>query len=59
MGLTKDQSAALRQLVWDLVFVLGAAIFTYGLSLAWRPLGFITGGALLSAGAFFIGYRRN
>jgi hypothetical protein len=59
MDLTKKKTEDLRQLTWDLVFVLGAAVFVYGLSLAWRPLGFIVGGLIISALAFFIGYRRN
>ena len=53
------KSDSMRQLIWDMVFVLGAAVFVYGLSLAWRPLGFMVGGLVISAIAFFIGYRRN
>lgn len=42
----------------DAAVVLGALLFSYGLHLAWRPLGFIVGGAVLAAGAFFIGYQK-
>ena len=41
---------------WDLVFLIGCAVFVYGLSLAWRPLGFIVGGLIVASGAFFKGY---
>jgi hypothetical protein len=47
-----------QRLGLDLVFLVGCAVLLYGLSLAWRPLGFIVGGAALAAIAFFAGYRR-
>jgi hypothetical protein len=40
----------------DLVLVLAFCVFVYGLSLAWRPLGFIVGGLLAGAAAFYFGY---
>lgn len=48
----------LLQLACDGLLLAGLALFVYGLSLAWRPLGFIAGGLVLSAAAFFTGYRR-
>lgn len=56
MGIEKRNTV--RQLVWDLVFVIGALVFVCGLSMAWRPLGFIVGGMIISAIAFLVGYRR-
>jgi hypothetical protein len=47
----------LHKLSFDLVFLAGCAVFVYGLSLAWLPLGFIVGGIVLAAIAFFAGYQ--
>ena len=41
---------------WDLGMLAGAGAFTFGLYLAWHPLGFIAGGLLLGAVCFFSGY---
>lgn len=46
------------ELGFDALLIVGLVVFVYGLSLAWRPLGFIAGGLLLSAFAFLIGYKR-
>jgi hypothetical protein len=35
--------------------LLGAAIFSYGFGLAWRPLGFITAGLSLSVVGVLVG----
>jgi hypothetical protein len=43
--------------VCDAGLVMGFLAFVYGLSLAWRPLGFIVGGAILASCCFLIGYR--
>ncbi len=47
----------LQKLCFDLAFLVGCAIFVYGLWLAWRPLGFIVGGIVLAAFSFFSAYR--
>jgi hypothetical protein len=44
------------KLAWDVLFLAGCGAFVYGLGLAWRPLGFIMGGVVTAAGAFFQGY---
>ena len=48
----------LQRLGLDLTFMAGCAVFVYGLSMAWRPLGFIVGGIVVAAVAFFAGYQR-
>ena len=48
----------LQRMQMDLAFLAGCAVFIFGLWLAWRPLGFIVGGIVLAAVAFFAGYRR-
>jgi hypothetical protein len=48
----------LRKIVFDLLFLCGCALLAYGFWLAWHPLGFIVGGALLAAVSFFVGYNR-
>lgn len=40
----------------DLVMLVSFAVFVYGLSLAWHPLGYIVGGLLTCAAAIFYGY---
>jgi hypothetical protein len=40
----------------DLILLLAFCVFVYGLSLAWHPLGFIIGGLLVGAAAFYAGY---
>lgn len=47
----------LQKLSCDLLFLFGCGFFVYGLGLAWRPLGFIVGGGVLAAIAFFAGYQ--
>jgi len=47
----------LQKLCLDLAFLVGCAVFVYGLWLAWRPLGFIVGGIVLAAFSFFSAYR--
>ena len=51
-------SAKVWKWTLDLGLLLGAAVFVYGLSLAWRPLGFIIAGLLLALGCFFAAYDR-
>lgn len=46
----------LTKLGWDVIFLAGCGAFVYGLGQAWRPLGFIVGGIIVAAGAFFQGY---
>jgi hypothetical protein len=48
----------LQKLSFDLLFLCGCGVFVYGVWLAWRPLGFIVGGIVLAAVAFFAGYQR-
>ena len=48
----------LQKLSCDVSFLIGCAIFVYGLWLAWRPLGFIVGGIVVAAVAFSVGYQR-
>jgi hypothetical protein len=48
----------LRELAFDALVLTGAAIFAYGLWLAWHPLGFIVGGLMLGAAGIFFGYDR-
>ena len=48
----------LQRLGLDLAFLAGSAVFVYGLWMAWRPLGFIVGGIVIAAVAFFAGYQR-
>lgn len=38
----------------SLCIFAGAALFAYGLWLAWHPLGFITGGLILMLGSIFL-----
>ncbi len=45
----------MKRFCYDLLFLLGCAIFAYGFWLAWRPLGFICGGFMLAAFAFLSG----
>lgn len=54
----KKRAAAVKEseLLWDLLLLAGAALFVYGMALAWRPLGFILGGLLLAVAAFLNGY---
>lgn len=40
----------------DLLMLVSFGVFIYGLWLAWHPLGFIVGGLLACAAAFFYGY---
>ena len=40
----------------DALVLMGGIAFIHGLSLAWLPLGFIGGGLLLGAAAFFYSY---
>ena len=47
-----------KELGFDLLVLVGAAVFAYGLWLAWHPLGFIVGGILLAAAGIFFGYDR-
>jgi hypothetical protein len=56
MGLTITKR--MKRLILDVSFLFGCAIFVYGLWLAWRPLGFIVGGLVIAAVAFFAGYQR-
>lgn len=49
--------ASLTRIACELCMVAGLAIFVYGLWLTWRPLGWIVGGLLLAAGAFFFHYN--
>jgi hypothetical protein len=44
------------KLALDAGFVVGTAVFLYGLHLWWRPLPFIVGGVLLSGACFLGGY---
>jgi hypothetical protein len=53
MGL---KSKTLQSVSWDLLFVAGSILCCYGLSLAYRPLGFIAGGIELAAVSFLQGY---
>lgn len=46
----------LATLACDLVLLAGFVSLVYGLWLAWRPLGFIVGGLVLGAAAFFFHY---
>jgi hypothetical protein len=48
----------LQRIGLDLAFLVGCAVLVYGLSLAWRPLGFIVGGGALAAIALLAGYHR-
>jgi hypothetical protein len=48
----------IQKLTFDLLFLCGCGVFVYGLWLAWRPLGFIVGGTVIAALAFFAGYQR-
>lgn len=47
----------LLRVACNLVFLMGFLTLVYGLWLAWHPLGFILGGLLLAAGAFFYEYN--
>lgn len=47
----------LLRIACNIVFLAGFAGLVYGLWLAWHPLGFILGGLLLAAGAFFYEYN--
>lgn len=47
----------LLRIACNLAFLAGFAALVYGLWLAWRPLGFILGGLLLGAAAFFFDYN--
>ena len=55
-----DRSVKKRfyKLAMDLTFLVGCAVFVFGLWLAWHPLGFIVGGVVVAAVAFFVGYQR-
>lgn len=46
----------LATLACDVVLFVGFLSLVYGLWMAWRPLGFIVGGLLLGAAAFFFHY---
>ncbi len=46
----------MTRLMSDGLLLIGLCIFIVGLSMAWRPLGFIVGGLILAAVAFFFGY---
>lgn len=47
----------LASLVCDVLLFAGFLCLVYGLWMAWRPLGFIVGGLLLGAAAFFFDYN--
>jgi hypothetical protein len=47
----------LLRIACNLLFLVGFLALVYGLWLAWHPLGFILGGLLLAAGAFFFEYN--
>jgi hypothetical protein len=55
--MTEKATAAVLSAVRDSMAVAGGALVTYGFGLAWRPLGFIVGGALL-AGVGVVGALR-
>ena len=40
----------------DVLLLVSFAVFVYGLSLAYRPLGFIVGGLVAGGAALFVGY---
>ena len=48
-----------EQSIYDAAMVVGVGSLDYGLWLAWHPLGFIVGGAILGVGAFFLGYGKS
>lgn len=48
----------LLRLALDLTFLAGCTLFVFGVWMAWRPLGFIIGGIVIAAVAFFAGYKR-
>jgi hypothetical protein len=54
MGLIGNKT--LHSIGWDLAFLAGSLLCCYGLSLAYRPLGFIVGGLELAAASFLQGY---
>lgn len=63
MGLNEKQTEEARaaqikrhKLALDLGAVAGAAIFDYGLYLAWHPLAAIVGGLLVIAGCMLAAY---
>lgn len=47
----------LLRIACNLAFLVGFLGLVYGLWLAWHPLGFIVGGLLLAACAFFYDYN--
>jgi hypothetical protein len=49
--------ASLTRIACELFMLAGLSALVYGLWLAWHPLGFVIGGALLAAGAFFVHYN--
>lgn len=52
----RSKSMAVGKVVCAALVVVGVAVCTYGLWMAWEPLGFIFGGAVLAAGAFLCAY---
>jgi uncharacterized membrane protein YiaA len=49
--------ASLTRIACELFMVAGLFAFVYGLWLAWHPLGWMIGGLLLAACAFFVHYN--
>lgn len=53
--LTKDRLLAV---LWNLCFTAGAGVFSFGMWLAWRPLGWIVLGLLLAVLGYGGGFEQ-
>ncbi len=51
-------SLQLKTLAFNLLLLIGAGVFDYGLWLAWRPLGFVFAGLELATAGFLLAYEQ-